>query len=802
MVRHVPARYACAVTHRSYRFDRYTISPATRELRCDGALVPLSPIVFDCIAWLLEHRDRAVGRDELVAAVWGRADVADTQVVQAVLKARRAVGDTGEEQRVIRTIPRFGYRWVAEVDADEADAPRPAIPPRRTPASEGAPPAPLRAGHARGARLAAVAAALLLAAGAWWFGGSLLRQPAGPQVPQARPEAAASQATAVLPATVAAGRDWSWLRLGLMDLVADRLRDAGVVVVPSDAIVALAGEASDAESAERVMRAASSPRWTVLPSVQHGPAGWSVGLQLRDGAAPPRGVDAVADDPASAAREAARRLLALLGRDGAGDTAAGGDLVPRLRAALLANDFGLAQATLDAATPAQRALPEVRLLQAQTDFGRGRYDIAHDGFTRLLGELGEDASPLLRARILNGRAACSIRLMALARAESDFGQALALIGDRNEPAIAGQTYSGRGAARAMQGDADGAYADFARARIALRLAGDTLALARVELNEGALRAQRGHPADALASFGRAADEFERSNARNELAGALVNQVEAYLDLLEPAQALAVAERAQALAPRLDDRAAGRLIAYWHASALAAVGRLAEAHERLDALIRAPEVLQDPVLLAMSRARKAALSLAAGQVDSAAAVSWQVVDGGAGGPLASVRGDAWLTLARALSAQDRADEAGREVARFDAWARASGDESSMLYARLAQAEAAWSERRREAAAAAYADALALAEQAGVPLGIARVGVSWGTVLIAEGELEAAAQVVGRLARWSATDFACALLQARLYRALGHVAAWRETLEHARSLAGERAIPAAVADERPATPLIAG
>jgi DNA-binding winged helix-turn-helix (wHTH) protein len=117
-------RYARVVSRRIYRFGHYSVDPATRELRAAGELVALSPTLFDCLAWLIEHRDRAVGRDELVAAVWGKSDIADTQLVQAILKARRAVGDTGEEQRAIRTIPRFGYRWVAatEVEPCETDA--------------------------------------------------------------------------------------------------------------------------------------------------------------------------------------------------------------------------------------------------------------------------------------------------------------------------------------------------------------------------------------------------------------------------------------------------------------------------------------------------------------------------------------------------------------------------------------------------------------------------------------------------------------------------------------------------------
>ncbi|MFI4968800.1 MAG: transcriptional regulator [Lysobacterales bacterium] len=67
------------------------LDPA-RELHCSDVLVTLSPKVFDCLTYPIAHRDRAVGRDELIAAVWGRVDVTDTLLGQTVLKARRAIG--------------------------------------------------------------------------------------------------------------------------------------------------------------------------------------------------------------------------------------------------------------------------------------------------------------------------------------------------------------------------------------------------------------------------------------------------------------------------------------------------------------------------------------------------------------------------------------------------------------------------------------------------------------------------------------------------------------------------------------
>ncbi len=70
------------------RFERFLLDPARRELRRDDELLNLPPKVFDCIAYLAEHRERAVGRDELIAAVWGRTEVADNLLDQIMLRAR------------------------------------------------------------------------------------------------------------------------------------------------------------------------------------------------------------------------------------------------------------------------------------------------------------------------------------------------------------------------------------------------------------------------------------------------------------------------------------------------------------------------------------------------------------------------------------------------------------------------------------------------------------------------------------------------------------------------------------------
>ena len=98
-----------------YLFGEFELNPASRELLRNGQPVALRPRSLECLIYLIEHRDRAVGRDELISAVWGRVDASDTVVAQTLLRARKALDDTGNQQVMIRTLPRFGYRWVAPV---------------------------------------------------------------------------------------------------------------------------------------------------------------------------------------------------------------------------------------------------------------------------------------------------------------------------------------------------------------------------------------------------------------------------------------------------------------------------------------------------------------------------------------------------------------------------------------------------------------------------------------------------------------------------------------------------------------
>ena len=105
-----------------HRFLDCEIDLAARELFRAGARERLEPKVFDLLALLLEHRDRVVTKDEIQDALWPGVVVTEASLDRTVMKARRAVGDDARRQAVIRTVPKRGYRFTANL-GDEAPAP-------------------------------------------------------------------------------------------------------------------------------------------------------------------------------------------------------------------------------------------------------------------------------------------------------------------------------------------------------------------------------------------------------------------------------------------------------------------------------------------------------------------------------------------------------------------------------------------------------------------------------------------------------------------------------------------------------
>ena len=107
-----------------FLFGDCVLDVARRELRREGKTVPVEPQVFDLLMHLLRHRDRVVSKDDLLDAVWGGRIVSESTLSSRINAARRAVGDGGAEQGMIRTLTRRGFRFVGPVQ-EESGAARP-----------------------------------------------------------------------------------------------------------------------------------------------------------------------------------------------------------------------------------------------------------------------------------------------------------------------------------------------------------------------------------------------------------------------------------------------------------------------------------------------------------------------------------------------------------------------------------------------------------------------------------------------------------------------------------------------------
>ena len=103
------------------RFEGFELDPAKRELRDASGPIHVEQQVFDVLLHLAEHRDRVVPKTELLDQVWGDRFVSESALTSRIKSARQAIGDSGDSQRVIRTIRGIGYRFVGEVDAGGHD---------------------------------------------------------------------------------------------------------------------------------------------------------------------------------------------------------------------------------------------------------------------------------------------------------------------------------------------------------------------------------------------------------------------------------------------------------------------------------------------------------------------------------------------------------------------------------------------------------------------------------------------------------------------------------------------------------
>ena len=106
-----------------FLFSDHRLDTDRRELRRGSEAIAMEPQVFDLLVFLVENRHRVVSKDDLFASIWGGRIVSDSTLTSRINAARKAVGDSGDEQKMIRTIARKGFRFVADVRRPTGGAP-------------------------------------------------------------------------------------------------------------------------------------------------------------------------------------------------------------------------------------------------------------------------------------------------------------------------------------------------------------------------------------------------------------------------------------------------------------------------------------------------------------------------------------------------------------------------------------------------------------------------------------------------------------------------------------------------------
>ena len=98
-----------------YSFENYTFDTDRRELHRGADVVAIAPKVFDLLDFLIRNRERVVSKDDLINAIWNGRSVSDAALTTRLNAARSAIGDSGQEQRLVKTLPRKGFRFVGPV---------------------------------------------------------------------------------------------------------------------------------------------------------------------------------------------------------------------------------------------------------------------------------------------------------------------------------------------------------------------------------------------------------------------------------------------------------------------------------------------------------------------------------------------------------------------------------------------------------------------------------------------------------------------------------------------------------------
>ncbi|HVT33427.1 MAG TPA: winged helix-turn-helix domain-containing protein [Rhodanobacteraceae bacterium] len=808
----------------SFRFNEYELIPETRRLLLAGDDVAIGARVFETVVYLVQNRDRAIGRDELLSAVWGRVDAGDATLAQAVLKARRALGDDGNAQNYIRTVARYGYQWVApttesancgthaapaaeEIAATNADAAahgddRTAAHAPIGPAVEAVSP---RAARSSRIRLAAGAAAAMAAIAVLAIVVSrfVLAPPAASTARSPVPASASRIVPGLIlvtPTRVAsASADDGWMRLGVMSLASQALSGvAGHAVVPDETTLAAVAHAGP-DSGIEPLRAATGASIVIASEASRVGEDWRLDATVFNADGSAEIVSARARDPVAAATNLAGNLRELLAPEGAG--ASGETIAPdvlalaaRMKAAVLEAQNGRALALMKQAPKAVATAPQIVLIEAEALTQLGKPDEAIAALRPLVDGAAVLSPPprwlpaawtaLGDSELARGRPA---------DAEAYFRRAIQLegIADRRSR---GMAWRGLGIAQVVRNDLDGAEQSYLRARLELEPVGDRLLLARVTDGLAYIASTRGRIADALILYEQAAEMGAAAGLNETELGSRLNVAQSHHYLLHHAVAL---EKLRALLPRIqavDYPALHRFGSIAYAYALIETGAFGEAKAelaRLDASSRADAATNAVIDVRLDEAE---IDLALGDAASAIRLASAVradrdPASNPDRPLEAVA----VLLSAYLEAGDR-KAAEALAADANAWTIPNASAPARVRAHVARAR--WAAATHDAAGALdhYRQALALARTFGAPLVLRDAAVPYAEFQLAAGAVDVARETASLVGPYAEDDFAVALLMARVAAATRDDALARSYFATARRLAGERWTPSLDAEAR--------
>lgn len=781
-----------------YHIKELRLDTSARSLSDSTGAVRVSARAFDALALLLEHRARAVSRDELIRCIWKRENVSDAQLAQIILLARRAVGDHGELQSMIRTVPGFGYQWVGRIETAAADTVTPAppagaLPPdviseAESPASPeltDAPASKAQSGETdaqrpRPALPWRVALSLAFAATIAVVAGYVFLR-------TERPPESIAERVVVLPIEVARGADTAWVRLGVMDLIASRLRASGLIVPPTENVLQLIGtHGMDSDADRASIRQAAHAGILVQGIAGYANADWRVEMRARKPDGLMLQVEGRGPDVVGAAIAATDRLLSALGRQPArGSEGVDGyrELLQQAKAASLGNDFDRARAILAGAPEPQRSSPEIRLQLAMIDSRAGRLTAAEEELSALLEEKSPEVNSWLRARALLARGALKLRRNDADAGGEDFDAAVKLLDDGSHPLTLGNALNGRAIAHRRHRNFAAAISDYGRARMALERAGDDFALGKLSASLGSFETQRYNWLAALEHFQSAAQQFETYGAINELSTTLTNIAICQGELLRWQDALLTTDRSVALLPRVVDPGARAQILLGRAQVLLAIGRLREARTVIED-VRSQSL--NPAMIEYTHAQllHARLAWEAGDAAAAAAEAgklWKQIP--ADDPHGFRSQAARISIHALLATGDKqgaARIAAELVPVADGGAKATEDSV------IAGAHAAWliSVGKQSEAESELRRAMEIADSHNSSFELVLAADALARLLATDHRIDEAAALVGQVVAYAEQDYRCAQLLVWLHRLQRNEASLTHYLAIAKKLAGER------------------